>query len=288
MKNDKDKEYNNEFSFLDNIELDDDKVENYLIKKHRGVIPIENFVKGVTAPAKVIKVKKVYAVVDKTDHSKTKLPTKKVHRQNRKGLSTSSDYINFDTAMRTGVKLLQDDKKKIIGLYIIFSINTGLRVTDVLSISWRELLHPIKKGNEVFISVLESKTKKRKKTKPDDKPRKPRIIKLNDAILKALSSFDVITANLDKKVFTSQKNSVFSVQQLNRILKDVFSKESKEYNISTHSLRKTFGRQVYENNNQSEHALIKLSDIFQHSKLSITRLYLGIRQSEINDIYDNL
>lgn len=271
MKNDKDKEYNNEWSFCDDIVLDDDKTENYLIKKHKGVIPIENFVKGATAPAKVIKVKKA--------------TTKIVHRQNREGVSTSSDYINFDTAMRTGVKLLQDDKKKIIGLYIIFSINTGLRVTDVLKISWRELLHPISKGNDVFISVLESKTEVPKK---ESKPRKPRIIKLNDAILKALSSFDVITANLDKKVFTSQKNSVFSVQQLNRILKDVFSKESKEYNISTHSLRKTFGRQVYENNNQSEHALIKLSDIFQHSKLSITRLYLGIRQSEINDIYDNL
>lgn len=268
MKNDKDKEYNNEFSYLDDLVLDDDQIENYLIKKHKGVIPIENFVKGVTAPAKVVKVKTV--------------PTKKVHRQNRKGVSTSSDYINFDTAMRTGVKLLQDDKKKIVGLYIIFSINTGLRVSDVLGISWRELLHPISKGNDAFISVLESKTKDTKKES------KPRIIKLNDAILKALSSFDVIDANLDKKVFISQKNSVFSVQQLNRILKDVFSKESKEYNISTHSLRKTFGRQVYENNNQSEHALIKLSDIFQHSKLSITRLYLGIRQSEINDIYDNL
>ena len=260
-------EYINEFSFLDDIELDEDKTE-LVIKKHRGVIPVQTFVKDVSVPSKVIKAKKA--------------TTKKVHRQNRLGRETTSDYINFDTAMRVAEKLLDDDKKKIIGLYIIFSINTGLRVSDVLSISWRELLHPIKKGNDVFISVLERKTENTKKES------KPRIIKLNEAILKALRNFNVTENNLDKKVFTSQKDSVFSVQQLNRILKDVFSKESKEYNISTHSLRKTFGRQVYETNNQSEHALIKLSEVFQHSSLSITRLYLGIRQSEINDIYDNL
>ena len=260
-------EYINEFSFLDDIELDEDKTE-LVIKEHRGVIPVQTFVKDVSVPSKVIKAKKA--------------TTKKVHRQNRLGRETTSDYINFDTAMRVAEKLLDDDKKKIIGLYIIFSINTGLRVSDVLSISWRELLHPIKKGNDVFISVWERKTENTKKES------KPRIIKLNEAILKALSSFNVTENNLDKSVFTSQKDSVFSIQQLNRILKDVFSKESKEYNISTHSLRKTFGRQVYETNNQSEHALIKLSEVFQHSSLSITRLYLGIRQSEINDIYDNL
>ena len=261
-------EYINEFSYLDDMELEDDETENYLIKKHTGVIPVENFISDISIQPKVIKVKKA--------------TTKKVHRHNRNGRKTTSDYINFDTAMRVGAKLMDDDKKKIIGLYIIFSINTGLRVSDVLSIAWRQLIHPIKKGDDVFISVLEGKTKNTKKES------KPRVIKLNDTILKALRNFNISETNLDKKVFTSQKNSAYSIQQLNRILKSVFSKESKEYNLSTHSLRKTFGRQVYETNKQSEHALIKLSEIFQHSNLSITRVYLGIRQSEINNIYDNL
>lgn len=71
-------------------------------------------------------------------------------------------------------------------------------------------------------------------------------------------------------------------------LKNVSIKESKKHNISSHSLRKSFGRRVYENNNESEKSLIYLSELFNHTSLSVTRKYLGIRQEELNDIYMNL
>ncbi len=89
-------------------------------------------------------------------------------------------------------------------------------------------------------------------------------------------------------VFISQKNSVFTVQQINRKLKALFINEAKHSNISTHSLRKTFGRRVYENNNESEKALVYLSELFNHTSLSVTRIYLGIRQEELDSIYINL
>jgi integrase len=72
------------------------------------------------------------------------------------------------------------------------------------------------------------------------------------------------------------------------MLKSTFSKQAKNENISTHSLRKTFGRRVYDMNNQSEHALTLLSDIFSHSNIQITRIYLGLKQEEFNDVYVNL
>ena len=71
-------------------------------------------------------------------------------------------------------------------------------------------------------------------------------------------------------------------------MKDTFSKQARTENISTHSLRKTFGRRVYDMQNQSEHALTVLSQMFGHSNLQITRIYLGLKQEEFNSIYLSL
>ncbi len=60
-------------------------------------------------------------------------------------------------------------------------------------------------------------------------------------------------------------------------------------NFSCHSLRKKFGRQVYNMNNEnSELALVKLMELFNHSSVSITKRYLGLRQEEILETYDCL
>ena len=87
----------------------------------------------------------------------------------------------------------------------------------------------------------------------------------------------------DDFIFKSQKNTVFATVSINRILKDEFAGYAP--NISTHSLRKSFGRRVYDSNNKSEHALILLSDMFCHSSVAITRRYLGLRQEEIDSVY---
>ena len=81
-------------------------------------------------------------------------------------------------------------------------------------------------------------------------------------------------------VLVSQKGTIFTVQAINRILKDIKKKyKVKIKNFSCHSLRKTFGRQVYNMNNEnSELALVKLMELFNHSSVSITKRYLGLRQ----------
>jgi integrase len=55
--------------------------------------------------------------------------------------------------------------------------------------------------------------------------------------------------------------------------------------ISTHTWRKTFGREVWKRNNQSEASLIKLSYLFNHSSVAITRIYLDITREEVQDMY---
>ena len=55
--------------------------------------------------------------------------------------------------------------------------------------------------------------------------------------------------------------------------------------ISTHTWRKTFGREVWKRNNYSEASLIKLSYLFNHSSTSVTRIYLDITREEVKDLY---
>jgi integrase len=55
--------------------------------------------------------------------------------------------------------------------------------------------------------------------------------------------------------------------------------------ISTHTWRKTFGREVWKRNNYSEASLIKLSYLFNHSSVAITRIYLDITREEVQDMY---
>mgnify|MGYP003645755139 CR=1 FL=1 len=180
-----------------------------------------------------------------------------------KGTHTTADYLNFDTATNTANKLMKEDKTRIMGLYIIISINTGLRIGDTLTLTYEQL-----QGD-----TLESKTNKR------------RVIALNEAIKNAISKYGHGKSGL---IFISQKGSVFTRQQINRNLKTAFARESKTLNISSHTLRKTFGRQVFFTNNESEKALVYLSELMNHQNQVVTRRYLGLRQEELNNIYLNL
>ncbi|MFV8390017.1 tyrosine-type recombinase/integrase [Flavobacterium sp. LB1P71] len=183
-----------------------------------------------------------------------------------KGTQTTADFINFDTATKNAFDLINSDKQKLIGLYIIISINLGLRVSDVLKLNWEQL------QDKEELTIIEGKTGKR------------RNLAINNNIKKALAKFPNTSKGL---MFVSQKNTVYKIQSINAILKEVFIKE-KGLAISTHSCRKSFGRRMWNNNNQSDTALIYLSELFNHKNIAVTRKYLGISKEELNNIYLSL
>ena len=60
-------------------------------------------------------------------------------------------------------------------------------------------------------------------------------------------------------------------------------------NFNCHSLRKCFGRKIFESSGENAQlALVKLSELFNHSSVAITKIYLGLRQEEIMEAYDLL
>ena len=94
---------------------------------------------------------------------------------------------------------------------------------------------------------------------------------------------------MDEPYFLSTKGKPYSVQWINLVLKalkDHYNLKIKHF--STHSLRKTFGRKVFESSDNAELALVKLMELFNHSSVAITKRYLGLRQEEILETYDML
>ena len=184
-----------------------------------------------------------------------------------KNSTTTSDYMNFDSTLNKAMKIIKYDKNYKIGFLVVFGINGGLRISDILKLKHEDLLND-------SISLIESKTNKK------------RVIRLNDNIKNAYALFRGRCSESTGYVFISNQNTVFSSQYVNRKLKEIFG--SKTLSISTHSLRKTFGRQVWSNNNETDKALLYLSELFNHSSPAITKRYLGIRQEELDDIYLSL
>jgi integrase len=180
---------------------------------------------------------------------------------------TTSDYMNFDSTLNKAMKIIKTDKNYKIGFLVVFGINSGLRISDILKLKHEDLKND-------SISLTESKTNKK------------RVIKINDNIKTAYSILLERNSNSLGFVFTSNQDSIYSRQYVNRKLKEIFG--SKNLAISSHSLRKTFGRQVWSNNNETDKALLYLSELFNHSSTAITKRYLGIRQEELDDIYMSL
>ena len=79
-------------------------------------------------------------------------------------------------------------------------------------------------------------------------------------------------------------------QRINYRFKEIkFRYGLKIRNFSTHSMRKTLGRKVVESAGpNAEMALIRLSEMYNHSSPQVTRRYLGLRQQELAGVYDAL
>lgn len=186
---------------------------------------------------------------------------------------TTSDYLQWDSATSL-VRKLYRDKNYRISLLIGCGIFFGLRISDLLQLTWKMLL-----DKDAKFVITEKKTGKRRE------------VRINREFQKHIK--DCYTAlniqNLNELCFLSGKNKVYSIQWVNIVFKELKSKYNlKIDHFSTHSLRKTFGRKVFESSENAELALVKLMELFNHSSVSITKRYLGLRQEEILQTYDCL
>lgn len=191
-----------------------------------------------------------------------------------KGSTTRADYIEWNTAVNLVHRLFRDGDYRmslLVGCGIFF----GLRISDLLQLSWGMLL-----DGDSF-TITERKTGKR---------RTVRINRNFQKHIRACHKAMRVTDNASK-CFANAAGESLSVQRVNVLLKQTKEKYSLKTvrNISSHSLRKTFGRKVFESAGENANmALVRLSELFNHSNVAITKIYLGIRQEELLETYDLL
>ncbi|CAH0198770.1 Tyrosine recombinase XerD [Peribacillus sp. Bi96] len=138
--------------------------------------------------------------------------------------------------------------------YILFllGINTGLRVSDLLSLRVKDI-----KG-KVKITVKEGRTKK------------PRIIELNNVCHELTAYIDTIDSEW---LFPSRKgvkpiSNIQAYRQLNKAA-DMVDIDS----VGTHTMRKTYGYWLYKRSMD----VAELQIILNHSHPEATLKYIGMR-----------
>ena len=188
---------------------------------------------------------------------------------------TTADYLPWDTAMALTRKLFRDGNYRmslLLGCGFFF----GLRISDLKQLTWQQILDA-----DEFV-IWEQKTGKR------------RVIKINKGfqghIHDCYEAMKVKTPS--RPCFLNRYGSIISLQMINREFKTIKVKyQLRIDNFSTHTMRKTWARKIYENENaegRGELALLKLSELMNHSAPNITRRYIGLRQQELGEVYDSL
>lgn len=186
-----------------------------------------------------------------------------------KGQYTTADYLQWTEAM-TLVKKMYRDKLYRDSILIATGCMTGLRISDILRLTYADIL-----DNDI-LTINEKKTGKRREI-----PLRVDYKKHVENCFKAMKLSDT-----SKPMFLSYQGSVITIQMVNKTLHGL--KDRYHLNIdhfTSHTLRKTFARRIYDTAKDREYALIKLSSVLGHSNCSITRRYLGIKREEILDCY---
>jgi integrase len=188
---------------------------------------------------------------------------------------TKTTFLHWDVMLVLLSKLERDENYKFLLLFATGCF-TGLRVGDLLKLRWCDLYKC------ETLELIEGKTKKTRK------------IKLNQTLIDIITRLHLkMNVNDDNQLLFVNKTGTkaFNIQYINRMLKEIAKKynlQTGRSSISSHLFRKTLGRHVWTINNYSEKSLLLLSELFNHSSMKITKIYLGIKDDEIGDVYLNL
>lgn len=166
---------------------------------------------------------------------------------------------------------------------------TAFRVSDWRELSWGTVLGTSE------IDIVEKKTKYMNKASRrvifGDEAQ--RIINLCAKHMNPSGHNDlrIFVARRGKKVDPMDRRiAAITSNGVNKVLRGIASKYSLDYpgQISSHCLRKTFARRVYDLHNGSHEGLLICAEMLGHSDHRVTMLYIGVTESKIQQTYRSL
>ncbi|WP_461311048.1 site-specific integrase [Bacillus altitudinis] len=145
----------------------------------------------------------------------------------------------------------------------VLGVSLGLRISDLLTIRVGDL------RGQSHLAIREGKTGK------------IRDIKLSSTVVKLAQKLD---GDDDSYVFQSRKgiNKPISRVQAYRVLNAAAERAGINIDIGTHTLRKTFGYQLYSKGIN----ITRIMKVFGHSSEAQTLKYIGITADEIDAAYE--
>ena len=191
--------------------------------------------------------------------------------EGQKTKTTSMEWEQFKSLIS---KLERDGEYKFC-LLVAMGVFTGLRISDLLQIKFNQFIET------EFLNIIEKKTKKDRK------------IKINSDLKEMVERIKLkMNVTDDEQYIFVNKYGTKPIDKsyVNVKLKELLNKYDihLEGNVSSHMFRKTLGNRALKLNNYSNESMVLLMELFNHSSPTTTKRYLGVRNSEIESIYDSL
>lgn len=177
-----------------------------------------------------------------------------------------------------------DNQKQIAHrnkMLFLIGVNVGLRASDLMQLRWSYFY----KDNMDFKEFYMLQPKKTKKTGKFVK------IFFNQTVKKAIENYvsDYPIENLDNYLFKSRKgDKPITERGLWKIIVDVAENAGIEKNVGSHSLRKTWARNIYDNAEDKSEALVMLQECLRHSDSLTTLRYISIMDEEKKNMYESV
>lgn len=174
------------------------------------------------------------------------------------------------------VKEYLANKNKRDELLFCFGIYTGLRISDILPVKKKDVYNK----DVFYVTEIKTKRSRKKSRKYTTRRRVPVVTEL-----KKMLNVYCVDLKEDDYLFKSRqgRNQPITRVRAYDILREA-AHSCGLTEIGTHTLRKTFGYHVY----QEEKDVALLQDIFGHSAPYITLRYIGVNQNAIDQAYSNL
>lgn len=166
-------------------------------------------------------------------------------------------------------------------MLFLIGINISLRASDLVTLKWNFFFD--NEGNfKDFYTLQPKKQRKQKK-----------FVKLyfNQALKKAITDYieEYPIQDMNEYLFKSRKgDGAISERALWKIIVDATADAGINKNVGSHSLRKTFGFWAWHNADDKNKALVTLQMVFNHSDTQTTLRYIGLLNSEIEDMFNSL
>lgn len=212
--------------------------------------------------------------------------SKKTRYNKKKGIKSEVYPFQIED-MKKMISYFEENEMWQCYLIFIMSCNMARRIGDTISLTWEHVFYP-ENGNmrADLLDIVEDKT---------DKIANPRI---NSACRNAINMYiDKTGVNpsdngYKNKIFIqtsgNYKGKPLTADGYRKALKKAAAAVGIEYNVGTHSPRKTFGmmsRMLHPNDYDS---MELLQTIYNHSDTKTTKQYIGLTKQRVDAYYEDM